>query len=142
MPRGGNCVKVDVGYAGAAPYVREIINSRRRAVTKVRACRLVSRSVSGRMDSSSPRPVSAISSSAVLLFFFPFLASVLRPPLSLSLSTENPPIDPRAIIHQRPQPSSASITRTLLVLSSAAYTSEVFLSAIISLPFAAPRNQR
>lgn len=52
--RGGNCIKVDVGYARAAPSARGIINSQRRAVTKVRACSLVSRSVSGQADSSSP----------------------------------------------------------------------------------------
>lgn len=52
--RGGNCIKVDVGYARAAPSVRGIINSQRRAVTKVRACSLVSRSVSGQANSSSP----------------------------------------------------------------------------------------
>lgn len=111
--RGGNCVKVDVGYAKAAPSVRGIINSRRRAVTKVRARRLVSRSVSGRVD---------------LLLPLPFLAHPSELPPSSSfrsfschprgrvdgrarLSPENPRIDSSAIIHRRPRrPSSASIT--------------------------------
>lgn len=67
--RGGNCIKVDVGYARAAPSVRGIINSQRRAVTKVRACSLVSRSVSGQANSSSP------SSFRHLHHFTPFFLS-------------------------------------------------------------------
>lgn len=67
--RGGNCIKVDVGYARAAPSVRGIINSQRRAVTKVRACSLVSRSVSGQADSSSPSSFRRLHHFILFLFF-------------------------------------------------------------------------
>lgn len=98
---GGNCIKVDVGYARAAPSVRGIINSQRRAVTKVRACSLVSRSVSGRADSSSP--------SASAIFTILFLFSSARVPLtwkSPNRSERN---------NSRPQPSSVSITAHLFL---------------------------
>jgi len=97
--RGGNCIKVDVGYARAAPSVRGIINSQRRAVTKVRACSLVSRSVSGQADSSS---LSSFHHLHHFIFFFFSLAS---------LSLENPRIDPGAIIYD-PSPHPCRLPRT------------------------------
>lgn len=110
--RDGNCVKVDVGYVGRSRppiSVRGIINSRQRTVTKVRACRLVSRSVSVRVDFPSPSSFRRPSS----FFFFP----LYRPlsPLFLTRKSSNrsernnSPADPV---------SSASIT-ALLVLSPA-----------------------
>lgn len=99
--RGGNCIKVDVGYARAAPSARGIINSQRRAVTKVRACSLVSRSVSGRADSSSPSSFRHLHLHILLLF--PQLAR----PSHLKILR----IDPSAIIHD-PSPHPCRLLRT------------------------------
>lgn len=95
--RGGNCIKVDVGYARDAPSVRGIINSQRRAVTKVRACSLVSRSVSGQANSSSP------SSFRHLHHFTPFFSLTRK---SLNRSERN---------NSCSQPSSVSITAHLFL---------------------------
>lgn len=112
--RGGNYIKVDVGYARAAPSVRGIINSQRRAVTKVKACSLVSRSVSGRADSSSPSSFRHPRHFAPLFFFHGSHPS----------HSKNPRIDSSAIIHE-PQPSSVSITAHLLLFYLRQRTSEV-----------------
>lgn len=122
--RGGNCVKVDVGYAEGRPFrTRNNKFPTARAVTKVRARRLVSRSVSGRVDIFSPSSPTR-RSFRHLRRFVPFS---FHPCVSRSLSPENPRIDSSAIIHRRPwrrrrRPSSASITaRFFLFHLPAAY---------------------
>lgn len=117
------------------PRVRGIINSRRAflsfslSVTKVTGpCRLVSRSVSSRVDSSSSSSASAYLRRFVFSSFFLFLPS---------FSPENPRIDPgrnNSPTHPDSHPR-VDYRALLLVLSPRQRTSEVRVRHYSSLSF-------